>query len=1049
MSSFRLRLWPLLLALLPLGLAYASGFDSSDPAVLDSLVTADRYGCYQYLAHGLEEYFQSGSPELQYHLQTLADLAQERYGDNWFQKQLDLYTGWNSEQKGQRRELLAEFAALNPRDTGSISRRGRELASGFLQLSDSAAAAKVYHNAGLIMDWRGDKDSAATFLAASLQLARAAGDQVDQARAYSSLGSHYIGSDSLLWAGSYFDSAMTIRAELGDSLGVARSLSDIGTVYLHADNRKRAKEYFTESLRISENGGDSAQAVEVLLNLCGGFWRQESEETLAQWLNEAQAFAGSTLSGGTHVRMLQAEAQLAQKRGDWRSAASRLSEALGILPLAGQSNLRLSLLVSRASLFNAAGDYDSALAVYLKAYDLAVAGENQVALADILHNLGATAQRLGQHESAADYYLTAVNLNRKLGRVCAVAATLNNLIEVYLERSEPEAAQNYLQELRGSLSACDDPQIRAQSCLTLAQMVSPTYLDTALAYFRELDDRQGELRTLIEMAESQRRAEKFDQARRLLDSAAFVLRRVDVYENRQLYELSRGLLAYDSGNLDTAYAYLARVISRLESTRRKLPEAQLRVAQQSRSRFVYETMTLLWWKRSQAGLAGATDSLLFYLESAKSRSLLDLLSEQATSYQSPLLDSLQTAETSLLHRLESQEQHAMSVRDSTERAVAFDEVDSLDRQLGQLRLRIGLADPRSSQAYQPQPIPLRQLQEKLPDSTLLLDYLLTTDRSLLVAIDRNSVKVMTLPDRAALADRLIDYLRLLRNSATIDSLLIPFSIATDSLTEMVLGDVLPDLHQYKRLEISPDGPLAVLPFGALRDNGHYVAEDLETTYLPSLYLLGGRSETPSPLQSSSLLAVAVPDAKGMASLRYSREEVDSISQLFDPQRTRVLIGAAAAKQLLQSSKAQDFEYLHFATHSSINHEDPLRSRLWLSADTAGVNAYLSLADVMRLRLHAELVTLSSCESGSGRYHLGEGIEGFVRGFLYAGADRVLVSLWPVEDLATMEFMVTFYDHLQDGYGAALRETKLRLIHSPRLRLRQPYYWSPFILVEGD
>ncbi|MFH2056044.1 MAG: CHAT domain-containing tetratricopeptide repeat protein, partial [bacterium] len=995
----------------------------------------------------LEVYLQSESAELMTHLRAIAGLIEQHFGDSWYLRQISLYSGWDATARERRSQLLRRYTAmLDPQQISSDS-TARELAEDFLGLADTAAAAKVYYNGGVLLNRQGKIEAATELLGRSLALSQAAGDLAGQARAYHSLGILFENLDSLIWAGDYFDSALTLRTEIGDSLGIAACLNHIGVVYLQFEKHTLAQKFFEEALRLRRRSTDSLQIIDVLLNLIESLSQQESESTVLAWLNEAESLSGTELPRSFQVRLLQAQALVAQKQGDWQQAQARLAQALATLPDKGESRLRLALLIRQAALHNAAGEYDQALAGYLEAYDLAGAVGNSLALADILHNLGATAQRLGQYESAADYYREAVNRNRHLGRVCAVVAALGNLIEVYLSRAEPELAERYLQELQTTAEYCDDPQTRAQTCLILAQLISPAYLDTARQYYEAVGNRQGLLRTLIAEAESAREDSAYAEAAVLLDRAAVLVKQAELYENRQRYELARGLLDYDSGQLDSAYQYLARVIGRLEATRRSLPETRLRAARQSSSRFVYEKMTLLWWQRLQAGYPAAVDSLLYYLESAKSRTLLDLLAGEEDREFSGSADSLRQNEAKLLHQLENFELQAQLQQESPAHQAALHMVDSLSRQLEQVRLRISLADPASRQVYQLRSGNLDEIRSLLPDSsTLVLDYLLTPESTLLLALDSRGQRVIALPSRPEIAETLIRFLALLRGSATVDSLLEPFALATDSLTRMVLAEIVPELGSYHSLLVSPDGPLAVLPFGALRVDSSYFAEQLEIMYIPSLQLLEADDRQPPRLAEASLLAVAVPEAEGMASLRYSREEVDSIARLFDSRHSEVLIGDPSAKKILQSSRAREFDFLHFATHSSINHDDPLRSRLWLSADTTGNLASLSLAEVMHLRLNAELVVLSSCESGGGRYRLGEGIEGFVRGFLYAGADRVLVSLWPVEDLATMEFMIGFYDQLGRGYGESLRATKLKLIHSARLRLRHPYYWSPFVLI---
>lgn len=1036
------------LLLLPETVA-ASNFDSNDRVRLDSLVGADRYGAYEYLGRALEEYLQSDSSELLGRLHMIATSIDQQFGDSWWSRQVTLYSGWDADARTQRAGLFQKFATMFGGNEELTDSAVVSLATEFLTLGDSAAAAKVYHNGGLMLARQRQIKAAQRLLGASVTISRQAGDLADLARAWHSLGTIYEKLDSLIWAGNYFDSSLTVRNRIGDSLGVAVCLNHIGAIYLQFEEHVRAREYFDEALRLCRQANDTVQTLDVLFHLLEAFSQQESEATLVGWLEEIEALGAEGLPRYS-IRLIQAQALVAQKRGEYQQALMDLGKALVLVRPPMQPRLRLSLLIRQAALFNATGKYDRALSGYLEAYDLAQATGNPQALADIVHNLGATAQRLGLLESAAEYYRDAVNRNRRLGRVCAVTAALGNLIEVYLSRSEPALAERYEQELETTSEYCDDPRTRAQTCLVLAQLISPDYLDTARQYFQALNDRQGELLTLIAEAEHAREQHLYKEANELLGKAALLVAQADVYENRQRYELARGMLAYDAKQFDTAYHYLARVIDRLEATRRSLPETHLRAARQSRSRFVYETMTMLWWQRLKAGSAPAVDSLVRYLESAKSRTLLDLLSGGRELQRSETVDSLRQKERQLLQQLEQYELQAQLRREAPVHQALLHTADSLSRELEQMRLKISLADPQSQQIYEPGRVDLAQIKTHLLDSsTLVLDYLLTPERSILVALDRQQVRVLDLPSRPEIAGALIDYLALLRGSATIDSLQTPFVVATDSLSSLLLGDMVEDLDSYRKLLISTDGPLAVLPFGALRVDSSYLAERLEITYLPSLHLLEAEKRQHPDLAQASLLAIAVPDAEGMASLRYSREEVNSIARLFDSTRSEILIGVEAAKEILQSEQAQQFDYLHFATHSSINHDDPLRSKLWLSADTSSSLAALSLAEVMHLRLAAELVALSSCESGGGRYRLGEGIEGFVRGFLYAGAERVLVSLWPVEDLATMEFMVGFYEQLGFGYGESLRRTKLKLIHSNRLRLRHPYYWSPFILISAN
>ena len=160
----------------------------------------------------------------------------------------------------------------------------------------------------------------------------------------------------------------------------------------------------------------------------------------------------------------------------------------------------------------------------------------------------------------------------------------------------------------------------------------------------------------------------------------------------------------------------------------------------------------------------------------------------------------------------------------------------------------------------------------------------------------------------------------------------------------------------------------------------------------------------------------------------------------------------ATRERAISPALTDYRIVHFATHGLIDSRRPELSGLVLSmVDEAGrpQNGYLGLRDIYNLNLPVELVVLSACETGLGKETAGEGLVGLTRGFMYAGARRVVASLWKVDDIATAELMGRFYRALeQDGLApaAALRQAQLEMAHHSDWSY--PYYWGAFA-VQGD
>lgn len=147
------------------------------------------------------------------------------------------------------------------------------------------------------------------------------------------------------------------------------------------------------------------------------------------------------------------------------------------------------------------------------------------------------------------------------------------------------------------------------------------------------------------------------------------------------------------------------------------------------------------------------------------------------------------------------------------------------------------------------------------------------------------------------------------------------------------------------------------------------------------------------------------------------------------------------------SNLNQFRILHFATHGFVNDENPELSGIVLSlVNKQGkpVRGYLRMHELFNLDYPADLIVLSACETGLGKNIQGEGLVGLTRGLMYAGSERLVVSLWQVDDKGTAAFMEEFYKQmLQNGKSAneALRATQLKMWKHKKWR--NPNYWAAF------
>jgi CHAT domain-containing protein len=295
----------------------------------------------------------------------------------------------------------------------------------------------------------------------------------------------------------------------------------------------------------------------------------------------------------------------------------------------------------------------------------------------------------------------------------------------------------------------------------------------------------------------------------------------------------------------------------------------------------------------------------------------------------------------------------------------------------------------------------------------------------------------------------------------------------------VLVPVVSELKA-KRVLVVADGALHYVPFAALPLNGSPLILSKEIAMLPSasvVALLRTRSDARHASKAIAVLAdpvlraddprvthrdqpvvVANVTSDVMRSgrevgidefhrLPETRTEADAILSMLPASQTLRATGFDASRETALNPDLRDYRIIHFATHALVNSYRPELSGVVLSLiDEKGDprDGFLRLQDIFNLELNADLVVLSACRTALGRNIKGEGVVGLSRGFMYAGAPRVIASLWDVRDATTAEFMKLFYRRMiQDKRtaAAALRDAQIAFAK----QRRAPFYWAPFVL----
>jgi CHAT domain-containing protein len=264
-----------------------------------------------------------------------------------------------------------------------------------------------------------------------------------------------------------------------------------------------------------------------------------------------------------------------------------------------------------------------------------------------------------------------------------------------------------------------------------------------------------------------------------------------------------------------------------------------------------------------------------------------------------------------------------------------------------------------------------------------------------------------------------------------------FRTTARELYDILLAPAEEALRGKSRICIVPDQELWRVPFQALLDrNGHYLVERAALFYAPSLAVLREFDRATDRRSTKELLAAANRDIPETVA------EVGALRDVYGPARTNVLVGAREDRV---KAELPAYRVLHFATHGVFDDADPLHSHLVFTAG-GGDDGLLDAREMMQLRLSADLVVLSACETAAGRPVPGEGVIGMSWALFVAGCPAMVASQWKVESASTTGVMVGLHRRLaeSESIASALRQAQIDVMRTPRYE--HPFYWASFVLL---
>lgn len=476
-----------------------------------------------------------------------------------------------------------------------------------------------------------------------------------------------------------------------------------------------------------------------------------------------------------------------------------------------------------------------------------------------------------------------------------------------------------------------------------------------------------------------------------------------------------------------------------------------------------------------------------YHEKGKARTLLDLLEEARVRVHEGIDPSLLEEEEKITARISGVRRALANPALSKDYEKALlTTLTEQEQDLQALRVKMAVANPKYASLRSPQIASIQQVQAILDEKTILLEYALGEERSFLWGITKHSVQVHELPEERTVSQLVEQYHKTLKAPLVEKKEIKEHIELGKKLYRLLLQPAASQLQEKSQLVIIPDSSLYSLPLEALivenNESGDnkdseqlhavpYLVKDYVVTYAPSasvLVTLEKSRDLHGQKASSrvSLLAFGDPSPMpdGFNRLPYSAEEIQKIAGIFGVSlpSDAVNLQEKATKKRLQELDLSRYHVLHFATHAILRDPGQRITQPSLVLSLAGADSpydsFLQRGEIFNLRLNADLVVLSACDTGRGKLYQGEGVVGLTRSFMYAGTPSVVASLWKVNDESTSRFMEFFYRNLREGRSKAeaLRQAKMELMQAPvwNEQLQDnlqhfyaaPWFWAPFILI---
>ena len=721
--------------------------------------------------------------------------------------------------------------------------------------------------------------------------------------------------------------------------------------------------------------------------------------------------------------------------------------------IAPRSQAHLRSLLRLGSSVSMTGDLIGAERFWKRGLELAP--EDADEKTSLVGSLGALAYVRGDMTGAEALTRQAMERARRADDRGNQAVLLGNLGTVALAKGDVTGAERLLSEaLERERLASVNPHVMTLHLRTMGDVRRRLGdLVGAKEYFEQslkVSDTTGghaSLVTLASLGELARAKSDWPAAEAAYRRGLAFLTRPDPIGPREAQILhGLGMVARARGEVEEAADRFGQAVAAIERVRGRVGGTD-----EARSVFASRHFGIYHDHAGQLVRLGRTADAYDVLELSRARSLLALLAERDVIVQDGIPAELEQQRRRV--DAEYQQGHRAllrldPVKDHAKVDAAAVALAALRQKQNEVAEKIREVAPRLADLRYPEPLSTRDVQAALEPGTLLLAFSTGDEDTLLFAVTHETLDAVRIPLAEADLRRRIDHWRgLAERSVPLPA----FYKEARDLYEVLLRPVDRHLLGARHVLVSPGGSLHALPFPALRRGERYVADWKPLTIVPSGTLYAQwESSRRQAWAGCDVVGFADPrrPAAGFDTLPESRRELQTVVRLC-PKAARLHVGDAATEEQAKGL-GKEARYIHFACHGLVDERLPLDSGLVLHAPGGAASEDDGLLQAWeiyeRVRIDADLVTLSACDSGSGAVRAGEGLLGLTRAFHYAGARSVLASLWSVGDKSSAWFMERFYGELARG---ATKDEALQRTQQAAIRAgRRPSAWAAYQLY-GD